>query len=217
MADITNVSQTASTAAGTTSSASLTTKAMGKEDFLKLLVAQLKNQDPLNPLDSKDFTAQLAQFSSLEQLIGISSELKNQSLSIMTLAHTQAVGLIGKNVTVNGENTIQVEGKPVSITYALGSDAKEVTITITDSNGKVVKTIKTGPQSAGTNTYTWDPGEGVTGIYGIQVSAKDAEGSAVTTSTMGKGTVEAVKFQNDSIYVVVGGKEYPFDKLVSVS
>lgn len=217
MTDLTGITQTQTT--GQTAQAKSTTAktTLGKEDFLKLLVAQLKNQDPLNPMESVEFTAQLAQFSSLEQLLSISSELKNQSLSIMTLAHTQAVGLIGKSVTVNGGNSISVDGKPVTMNYSLVSDAREVTITVSDSTGKVVKTINAGAQAAGVNSYTWNPGEGVAGQFTYQVSAKDAEGNTVVTSTMTSGVVEGVKFKDNQIYVVVDGKEYLFDEIVSVS
>ncbi len=214
MSEITGVTQTSAT--NQTSSTSSTTS-LGKEDFLKLLVAQLKNQDPLNPLESNDFTAQLAQFSSLEQLIGIGQELKNQSLSIGTLAHSQAVGMIGKTATVNGGTSVTVNGQDVPLVYSLDRDAKSVTITITDSSGQTVQTVNVGAQSAGVNRYTWNPGEGIRGEYFCQVSAEDASGGTVTTSTMTTGIVEAVQFQNNTIYLVIGGVKYPLNEVVSVT
>ncbi|MCX7982189.1 MAG: hypothetical protein N2572_04670 [Syntrophales bacterium] len=217
MADVTGINQTQATSSTNQKNAGTAKSTLGKEDFLKLLVAQLKNQDPLNPMESVEFTAQLAQFSSLEQLLSISNELKNQSLSIMTLAHTQAVGMIGKSVTVNGGNTIVVDGKPVTINYELASEAKEVSVTISDSTGRVVKTINVGNQLAGVNSVTWEPGEGTKGTYTYQVMAKDADGKNVTTSTMTSGLVEGVKFKDNQIYVVINGKEYLFDNVLSVS
>lgn len=214
MSEITSVTQTSAT--NQPSSTSSTTS-LGKEDFLKLLVAQLKNQDPLSPLESNDFTAQLAQFSSLEQLIGIGQELKNQSLSIGTLAHSQAVGMIGKMATVNGGTSVTVNGQNVPLVYSLDRDAKSVTITITNSSGQTVQTVNVGAQSAGVNRYTWNPGEGISGEYFYQVSAEDASGSTVTTSTMTTGIVEAVQFQNNTIYLVIGGVKYPLNEVVSVT
>jgi len=214
MSEITKITQTSATTQPTTTPS---TSTLGKEDFLKLLVAQLKNQDPLNPMDSTDFTAQLAQFSSLEQLIGIGQELQNQSLSIMTLAHSQAVGMIGKTATVNEGGSVTVNGAPVPLIYALNGDAKNVTITITDSSGQTVQTVSAGAQSAGVNSYTWNPGEGRKGEYFYRVSAEDAGGGTVTTSTMATGKVEAVQFQGNTIYLVINGVKYPIDEVVSVS
>jgi len=168
-------------------------------------------------MDSTDFTAQLAQFSSLEQLIGIGQELQNQSLSIMTLAHSQAVGMIGKTATVNGGSSVTVNGEPVPLVYTLNGDAKNVTITITDSTGQTVQTINAGAQSAGANSYTWNPGTSRSGEYFYHVSAEDAAGGAVTTSTMATGKVEAVQFQGNTIYLVINGVKYPLDEVVSVS
>ena len=87
-----------------------TTKTLGKDDFMKLLLAQLKNQDPLKPLDGTDFAAQLAQFSSLEQLSNMNTELKNVSVNQMTMNYAQSVNLIGKNVVTNSGNSLTVNG-----------------------------------------------------------------------------------------------------------
>src|SRR3989339_1106934 len=77
------------------------TTALGKDDFMKLLLAQLKNQDPLKPMDGTDFAAQLAQFSSLEQLSNMNTELKNLSVNQMTMNYAQSVNMIGKDVVTN--------------------------------------------------------------------------------------------------------------------
>ena len=85
----------------TTQTQTAQAKLLGKDDFMKLLLAQLKNQDPLNPMDGTDFTAQLAQFSSLEQLSNLNTELKVQSVNQMTLGYAQSVNMIGKEVVAS--------------------------------------------------------------------------------------------------------------------
>ena len=99
-----------------------TTKTLGKDDFMKLLLAQLKNQDPLKPLDGTDFAAQLAQFSSLEQLSNMNTELKNLSVNQMTMNYAQSVNLIGKNVVTNSGNSLTVNGSSTDLNYILAKD-----------------------------------------------------------------------------------------------
>jgi len=88
----------------TTSVGSATNSVMGKDAFLKMLIAQMKNQDPLNPLNGSDFAAQLAQFSSVEQLINVSSQLESLSTNIAAMANSQMSNLIGCEVDVRGEH-----------------------------------------------------------------------------------------------------------------
>ena len=111
------------------------TSVMGKEDFLSLLITQLQNQDPLNPTDSTEFTAQLAQFSSLEQLGNVNDslmELKNLQASIN---NSQAVSLIGKAITANG-NSIQLTADgPVQYDFKLADDAVLIVASIYDRTG----------------------------------------------------------------------------------
>src|SRR5512145_3299493 len=115
MSDTSTV-QSATTAATTASSTTSTKNILGKDEFLKMLIAQLKHQDPLNPMDGTAFTAQLAQFSSLEQLQNINTQLTSFTKQQQSLGNTQAVNLIGREVLAKG-NAIQAEGKPVDLSY----------------------------------------------------------------------------------------------------
>jgi len=87
----------------------LESNTMGKDDFLKMMIAQLQHQDPLNPLDGTDFTAQLAQFSSLEQLSNMNTQLETLGLYQSSLNNAQSISLIGKEVTARG-NIVKVDG-----------------------------------------------------------------------------------------------------------
>jgi len=99
MAGIENIGT--SVTRGTSSNASVQNKAIGKDEFFKLLIAQLKNQDPLNPQDGAAFSAQLAQFSSLEQLTNLNTAMTAQNLNYTNLLNAQSVNLIGKEVTAS--------------------------------------------------------------------------------------------------------------------
>jgi len=199
-----------------TTSTTTTTKTLGKDDFMKLLLAQLKNQDPLKPVDGTDFAAQLAQFSSLEQLSNMNTELKNQSVNQMTMNYAQSVNMIGKEVVTNSGNSLVVNGTSTNLNYKLAKDAQTVTITILDKNGKVVKTWDETAQKAGMNKVTWDTSAVEKGEYTFKVTAKDSQGQPVLIETMTGGLVTAVHFRNNQILATVNGIEIPLSNIIEV-
>lgn len=193
-----------------------TTRTLGKDDFMKMLVAQLQNQDPLKPLDGTDFAAQLAQFSSLEQLSNLNTELKNIGLNQMAMNYSQSVNLIGKNVVTNSGNSITANGSTIDLNYKLAKDAKTVTISIFSKDGKLVKTWDETAQKAGMNKATWDCSGVDKGDYTFRVIAKDTQGQAVSVDTMTTGLVTAVHFRNNQILVTVNGKDVPLGNIIEV-
>ena len=132
---------------------------MGQDDFLLLLVTQLSNQDPLNPMDGQEFAAQLAQFSSLEQLInlneGVGHNAQLSSLLAQGVNSGVAAGLIGQEIEANG-NGIEFNGSDVPLFYELGDDAANVTIEIKDELGAVVRTIELTDVTEGEHELVWD-------------------------------------------------------------
>jgi flagellar basal-body rod modification protein FlgD len=204
---------TATSAAAGTAAAAET--ALGKDAFLKMLVAQLKNQNPLSPLDGTDFAAQLAQFSSLEQLTNMSTQMENLTSSIGSMVNSQLVTMIGSEVTANG-NTITADGTAKTLTYSLASDISSGEIGIYDSNGSLVATLPIGSAGAGTNTAVWDS-SGRTGTYTFAVSGTDLQGNSVSGTTMTTGAVTGVNFQGGTSYLVVNGQNVAFGDIVSVS
>src|SRR3954462_15896510 len=132
------------------SSALGTNKAMGKDDFLKLLVAQLKNQDPLAPQDNTQFVAQLAQFSSLEAAMGTNSRLDGITSQNQGLANTQVVSLVGKTATVKGSLvTATGSGTAVPVNFTLASATDSTNVSIQNASAKVIRTIPVGAHSPG--------------------------------------------------------------------
>jgi len=211
---ISNVStqQTASQTSSTTSK----TKSLGKDDFLKMLVAQLKNQDPLKPMDGTEFAAQLAQFSSLEQLTNMNTQLENLGLYQTTMNNTQAVNLLGKVVTVNQGNQFQVDGATADFSYNLPTDAAQVSISILDASGREIDRIDAGKQTAGLQNVTWNRGNNSNGMYSYKVNAVDAGGNAVTAESMMTGKVTAVQYKDNAIYLTVNNQEIAFSDVVAV-
>src|SRR5260221_2991045 len=115
---------------------------LDKNAFLKLLVAQMKNQDPLKPMDNTEFVAQLAQFSNLEQVMGINQRLDTLTAQGQGLQNTEIAGLVGRTVTVNGKTVgLDGSGGAASFRFTLRAASDQTTITFTDSSGKAVRTM----------------------------------------------------------------------------
>ena len=215
--NVSNVTSDLANVVGTSSSSTTAdTKSLGKDDFMKLLLAQLKNQDPLKPMDGTDFAAQLAQFSSLEQLSNLNTEMKSQGVNQMTMGYAQSVNMIGKTVVAQNGNTIQVDGDTANVNYQLANDANAVNISIYEKDGKLVQTIQESGKKAGLNTSTWNTGSVAKGAYTYQVSATDISGKDVTANAMVSGVATAAHFKSNVISLTVNGQEVPLSDVVSV-
>ncbi len=181
---------------------------LGQDAFLTMLVAQLQNQDPLNPMDGTDFSAQLAQFSQLEQLINLNDTMENLAASFNQGAEGDATSYIGKQVTGNAD-VMNVENGSVSGGFYNLSQPSDVMITVTDEAGNTVKTLYEGQQSAGSHLISWDgtnnAGNAVEdGTYHYKIMANSGYGyTEVPASVTGK--VEGVAYNNGKPYLVVQG------------
>ena len=210
------MSTVAGVSSGTTNSTQTNKNVLGKDDFLKMLIAQLKNQDPLNPLDGTNFAAQLAQFSSLEQLQNMNTQLTALISSISSTNNSQLVGLIGNAVVANG-NSVTVSGSTTQLAYNLSQNARQGTIKIYDSQGNLVQALAFGSQQAGTNTMNWNTTSVKAGTYTFTVSAVDSTGNPVTASTMASGVVTGVTYQNGVPYLSVNGQNIAFGDILYIT
>jgi len=195
---------------------------LGKEDFLKLLVEQLKNQDPLNPMESTEFTAQLAQFSSLEQLTNMNKNLDYLRLYEASINNAQAVNFIGKTVKASGNSINVKDGASNQIQFDLAGDAAEVNIHIYDSSDNLVKTINCGSLSNGDQSMEWDGtndgGETVSdGTYTFEVSAADAGGETIKASTYMTVEVTGVIFKEGNAYLLAGDLEISMSDVIEIT
>jgi flagellar basal-body rod modification protein FlgD len=199
--------------------------AMGKDEFLNLLVTQLQYQDPMNPMQDQDFIAQLAQFSQLEQLSNMSKSLDTSTqvsyLMGQTIANTMATTLIGKTVVAEGSDINLTGGDSNPLSYNLGAAAANVTIKIANADGTTVKTISLKNQNAGNNSVTWDGHDDngnllADGSYTYEVTATTASGESVTASNRVIGVVNSVKYQDGSAYLIVGGYKVDLSKIIEI-
>ena len=192
---------TTAQAADALASATAGNQALGKDAFLKLLIAQVSHQDPLKPMDDTAFVAQLAQFSSLEQSMGINSRLDALSAQERGMANTQVASLVGKSVTVKGSiTTLDSAGIGSPLSFTLSDNAASVDVTLTNSTGTAVRTVHLGPESAGLVKMVWDGRDdsGVAqppGAYAVSVVAKDSNGAAVDSSLETTGVITNVGFE----------------------
>lgn len=174
---------------GTTSTATTKkdTTTLGKEDFLSLLVAQMKNQDPLNPDDPTQFTAQLAQFSQLEQLFNLNGSMENLVSAYQGSERLTALGTIGKEVSFSS-NTFNFDGGTATLGYQLDEAASKVSIAL-QKNGSTVAILQGEDLGKGTHYITWDGlrmnGTAAdTGEYSILIDAKNLQGETMNSSPL---------------------------------
>ena len=148
---------------------------LGKQDFLKLLVTQLENQDPMNPEDPAKFSSQLAQFSSLEQMTNINKNIKEMSQSTDAINRMSSLSMLGKSVVLEGSSFTQ-DGNPVDLGYKLQEPASNVTLRIKNEAGETVDEIQGTGLSAGRHFVTWDGGGRPQGEYSFEVEViRDGE------------------------------------------
>jgi flagellar basal-body rod modification protein FlgD len=203
----TNVSQTLlDTMNGTNSSTSSTGSTSGtspadlQNTFLQLLVAQLKNQDPTNPMDSSQMTSQLAQISTVQGISQLNTSLSSLSSQLAAGQQSQAALLIGSTVLAPG-NTIPVaSGKAGAFGVSLANDVSDLQVVVKNSAGTIVNTIDLGKQSAGTIPVGWTPTDTAgnalpDGTYTITAMGT-INGQQATASTLTGATVESVVTQS---------------------
>jgi len=193
------------------------------QSFLTLLTAQLQNQDPLNPMDSTQFTSQLVQFTGVEQGI-----LQNQNLQQLITLQTNsqmsnAAGYIGMQVNGGGDK-VQLAGSQATINYTLtDATTAKVVITIKDSSGNVVNTLTETPTQLGAQSAAWDgrnsSGTVVPdGTYNISIQGLNSQNNPVSVTAGETGIVTNVSLVNGQIMLTTkGGQQIPIDDVTSVT
>ncbi len=211
-------SSSSSASAGSAASQSI---AGNFDTFLQLLTTQLQNQDPLDPMDTDQFTQQLVEFASVEQQVNMNTNLQTLISLQQTSQATSALQLMGSTVTLNSNTATLSNATSTPASWSLSTTAPATAnITISSSTGQVVYT---GPMTlnAGTQSFTWNgQSNGVTwpdGSYTISVSATGANGQAVTVTPQVQGTVTGVNISQTPATVTVNGQNIPISKIQSIS
>lgn len=198
---------------------------LGKDDFLKLMMTQMKYQDPMNPMDNTAFSAQLAQFSSLEQLTNINTSLTQSINANLMLAesvnNTMSATLIGKDVKLSS-TTIQKAGQDsTTIGYTLPGEAVSVNISIYNDAGILVKTIDNASTDKGDNKLSWDftDNQGNTlpdGNYTFDVQATGSNGVDMAVTNFLYGQISGVKFTASGTKLMVNNSEYLLSDILEI-
>jgi flagellar basal-body rod modification protein FlgD len=222
---------TSSTTSSTTPSSSSTATAAGTSmqslagnfnTFLQLLTTQLQNQDPLDPLDTNQFTQELVEFASVEQQVNTNSNLQTLITLQQTTEATSALQFIGSTVTATGNTATLSNATGSPATWSINSAAPATAnVTITNSSGQTAFTGTT-TLNAGTQTYTWN-GQGNSSVvwpdgnYTMTISATGANGQPVTVSTQIQGVVTGVNLSQNPPQLTVGGQSIPINQIQSIS
>lgn len=198
---------------------------LGKDDFLRILVTQLQNQNPLNPVSSDQFAAQLAQFSSLEQLQNMNANLERAlELDIalsQAINNTMATTFIGKSVTAVGNQLSVVEGEPTNIHYELSAASSTTTIEIRNEDDIVVRTVEVHGEKAGRQQFEWDGKDenGTTvpeGRYTFGVSATDSIGNNVAAQSLIVGNIDSIRYQDGNAVLRLGSIEVTLGAVLEI-
>src|SRR5215475_14905482 len=200
-----------STTSATTTTTDSTQKAQSQllgdyNSFLLLLTTQLKNQDPLAPLDATQFVSQLSQLASVEQAIAGNQKLDKIVSALGASTTLSNVGLIGRPVEVEDKNA-EVKDGTMSMTYKLDANAKQAVMTIRDQSGTIVNVQPIDTQ-AGEHGFTWDGRDSHgdqmdDGVYNFEVSAADADGKPVAGHSYVTATVNRVETGSDGSTLVL--------------
>jgi flagellar basal-body rod modification protein FlgD len=195
---------------------------ISQDEFLRLFVAQLQHQDPLSPLEPNELTAQLAQFSSLEQLTGVNARLDALAEVSQKSTDTTVFGLIGREVTFDGARLGLENGEATPVDYTLGA-AADVVATVRDGEGDLVRTIELGRQSSGPHRFEFDGrnGNGIElpdGSYTLEITAR-APGAEtprkLALST--RAVVDGVDLTAEPPVLVAGGVRLTLEQVQQVN
>ena len=198
-----------------------TDKTVTQDDFLKLLIAQLQNQDPLKPMDNQEFAAQLATFNSLGQLIEINGKLGALQIGQGSLSQYNAASLIGKEISSAGNQVNLSAGDSATIGYQLGANAARVVVSVFNGAGELVRRIEAGARGSGDQSVVWDGKDSAgralsSGAYGFEITAFDMAGNKVPASGKLQGVVTGVRLDGAEPILEVGGLAVPLSAVTAV-
>lgn len=197
---------------------------LGQQEFLHLLVTQMRNQDPMNPLDGTEFAAQLAQFNTVEQLIGVNDELKmlkqSHELMSMSMINSMATSLTGKNVKALSNQMYLNSDGPSRILFDLNSSAEKVEIVVRNASGAEVRREVIQGMPAGSNSWEWDGrnNEGIRlseGLYTVQIEATN-NGNRVNSMIFTEGIADKVQFRGNGVFILVNDIPVPISDVQEV-
>lgn len=217
---MTTISSTSGTAADAAASGAVSKLNADFDMFLKLLTAQMQNQDPLDPMDTSEYTQQLVQYSQVEQSIEQTGTLKSILASLGTQNLTQASSLLGKLVEADSATAGLTAEVPAQWSWEADRSVATMTATILDKNGRIVDT-RTIESNSASGALQWDGATSTgkemgPGSYTMELVAKDASGTVVPVTVHAFGLVSDVQLQNGNVTLTVNGEKVSTDDLVRI-
>ncbi len=183
-------------AASSTSANKSSTSALGQQDFLNLMLAQLKNQDPTKPMDSSAFLGQLAQFSTVQGLSNLQTSFSSFASTMNSNQSLQAAALVGRSVLAPGGSAMLNSGGSIDGAVDLPTSAGDVTVNVYDTSGQLIRRMPLGTQQAGLSTFHWDgqTDAGTTAPPGVYIVAASAvvDGASQAVNTLVTDKVNSV-------------------------
>jgi len=199
-----------------------TKQELGQQDFLHLMLTQLKNQDPFKPLDSGEFLGQIAQFGTVSGLAGLQTSFDSLKTSLVSNQALQAASLVGRSALVEASTIATAIGQPVAGADDLPASTSALQVTVFDSAGQVVRTIPLGAQPAGQTAFLWDgmkDGGGTAPAGQYTFAAQFRSGNTVEAgNTLLAAPIDSVKFDTTGFSVELRGVgEMPFSSVRQIS
>lgn len=208
-----------------TQSSNFNTNELGKDEFLQLLITKLTNQDPLEPTNDEQFIADLAQFSSLEQMNNIANAIKAGNewnyMQSSSMHNLMAADLIGKEVMASYESVFLDTGETATIRFATNQFAEQIEFKIKDSDGNLVATVRESHVQIGTHSLEWDGNDSrgnrlPEGTYTVEAVAYNGDSQFRPELSL-SGLVESVVYRNGSPFLTIDGVEINFGDVRSVA
>lgn len=194
---------------------------MNKDDFLKLFITQLKNQDPLKPQDPQEMLAQLAQLTQVEQSYNTNTALNNLLTAQNNASTMSSVSFIGKLVTANGNSIVFDGSSTAGLQFNMAVPTDSAKISITDANGKVVRTATISSLKSGDTGVAWDGRDNAgnllpAGVYSFSVTGTTKAGAEVAATTYTTGVIDGVSIVSGVPMLTVGQATIALSDIISV-
>lgn len=207
------------TSSGAAGATQLSTAQQSQDQFLQLLVTQIQNQNPLDPMSNEEFTSQLTQFSMLEQLESLNANVTQEMGYSQSLNNTMMLGLVGRQAVVAGDGVTVADGEP-GATRLDAEGPGTATVQVMDADGEVVRTFVRSVD-AGWNDLTWDGrlddgGTAEDGRYTVAVTLTDAAGGELRHQLFETGRVDSIRFENNLAVLSVNGRDYYASEIAEV-
>ena len=197
------------------------TSGLSKDDFMKLFVTQMKNQDPLAPQDSNAMVAQLAQLTQVEQTYNMNTNMKNMLDAINSSSSMSAVSFLGKSVLAQGNQVSLSPGTQTQLNFNMAEAADRLNIIIKDANGLTVRTLNQSKTAAGDGSMAWDGKDSngntlPSGTYSFSVAGINNDGSTFSGTPYIKAVIDGIKLDQGTTVLTAGGVSIPLASVVSV-